>query len=134
MPTDVPDRTIGGCQHNDSNVCTFHFDDACTGGNRCSITTVQDFADFDPFIERIIDELYNQYGMVPYAVIPKWNRKKIDFNREIDEATFNHPKAIKAYQKYHQYLHDAITKIEEKFNGTGLLLDLHQHAQGKSVS
>jgi N-formylglutamate amidohydrolase len=131
MPTNLPDRTIGGCQRNNSNACTFYFNDTCSNGNRCSVTTVQDFADFDPFAERIADELYNQYGMLPYVIIAKWNRKKIDFNREIDEATFNHPMAIKAYRKYHDYLQNAIKKIQKKFHGKGLLLDLHQHAQGK---
>ena len=131
MPNDLPNRTTGGCQTSTSDTCTFYFNETCSTGRRCSVTTVQDFADFDPFAERIVEELYDQYRLLPYAVIAKWNRVKIDFNREINEATFNHPKAIKAYEKYHNYLQRAIRKIERKFNGTGLLLDLHQHAQGK---
>lgn len=131
MPNDLPNRTIGGCQTSNSNACTFYFNDTCSNGKRCPVTIVQDFADFDPFAERIVDELYEQYRLVPYAVIAKWNRMKIDFNREINEATFNHPKTIKAYEKYHNYLRNAIQKIERRFNGIGLLLDLHQHAQGK---
>jgi N-formylglutamate amidohydrolase len=131
MPKDIPDRTIGGCQRNNSNACTFFYNDTCSEGNRCSVTTVQDFADFDPFTEQVVDELYSRYQILPFAIIAKWNRKKIDFNREIDEATFNHPKAMKSYRKYHRYLQKAIEKIEQKFNGKGLLLDIHQHGQGK---
>lgn len=131
MPEDLPNRTIGGCQTSNSSVCTFDFKEACLTGKRCPVTTVQDFASFDPFAERIVDELYDQYQVIPYAVIAQWNRIKLDFNREINEATFNHPKAIKAYKKYHKYLQKSIEQIEEKFNGIGLLLDLHQHAQGK---
>ena len=131
MPSNLPDRSVGGCQRNNSNACTFYFNDTCSDGKRCLVTTVQDYADFDPFAERIADELYDQYGILPFAVIAKWNRKIIDFNREIDEATFNHPQGIKAYRGYHTYLQNAIKRIQRKFNGKGLLLDLHQHAQGK---
>jgi N-formylglutamate amidohydrolase len=131
MPNDIPDRTIGGCQRNNSNKCIFYFNDTCSDGNRCPTTTVQDFADFDPFTERVADELYSRYNILPFVIIAKWNRKKIDFNREINEATFNHPKAMKSYSKYHSYLQKAVKKIEQKFNGKGLLLDIHQHAQGK---
>jgi hypothetical protein len=38
---------------------------------------------------------------------------------------------MKSYSKYHSYLQKAVKKIEQKFNGKGLLLDIHQHAQGK---
>ena len=133
LPDDVPvNRTHGGCKRN--NVCTFYFNDTCSDGVRCPVTTVQDFADFDPFTERLTDELYNRYRLIPYVVIAKWNRQKIDFNRDISEATFNHPKTIQAHRAYHQYLEDAIKMIQKKFRNTGgFLLDLHQHAQGKYV-
>ncbi|CAF0971617.1 unnamed protein product [Adineta steineri] len=130
MPNDIPDRTIGGCQRNDSKVCTFNYNDSCLNGTRCKVTTVQDFASFDPFTEQIAEELYKTYNISPFVVVAKWNRKKIDFNRELEEATFNHPKAIKAYNGYHSYIQRAIKKIQKKFNGKGLLLDLHQHGQG----
>lgn len=131
MPDDIPDRTMGGCQRNNSNVCTFHFNVSCSDGKRCPITTVQDFADFDPFTERIVEELYETYGLLPYAIIAQWNRKKIDFNREENEATFNHPKTIKSYRRYHSYLNKAVKRIRKKYSGKGLLLDIHQHGQGK---
>ena len=131
MSLDIPDRTIGGCRRNNSNWCTFHFNDSCTDGKRCSVTTVQDFASFDPFTERVADELKQRYNLLPYAIVAKWNRKHIDFNREINEATFNHPKTMKAYHQYHNYLQEAIKRSRQKFSTTGLLLDIHQHGQGK---
>ncbi|UJR26265.1 hypothetical protein I4U23_007605 [Adineta vaga] len=130
MPDDVPDRTIGGCQRNSSQICTFHYNDTCTDGIRCSITTVQDFGSFDRFAEWIVEELYETYDIIPFVIIGNWNRKKIDFNRDKMEATFQHPKAIKAYNGYHNYIEKAIRRINKNFNGKGLLLDVHQHAQG----
>ena len=131
MPDDIPDRTIGGCRKENSSVCIFDYTELCANGSRCSVTTVQDFADYDPFIEWIADELYRVYNLVPFVIFANWNRKKIDFNRNIAEATFNHPKSMKAYRAYHRYLDKAIERIRRRYNGTGLLLDLHQHAQGK---
>lgn len=130
LPDDIPvNRTQGGCKRNNQQ-CTFEFNDTCSDGVRCPVTTVQDFATFDPFTEQLVDELYRKYRLIPYGIIAKWNRQKIDFNREINEATFNHPKTIQSHQKYHQYLEKAINKIKKKFNNSGLLLDIHQHGQG----
>jgi N-formylglutamate amidohydrolase len=131
MPEDIPDRTIGGCRRDNSTKCTFNFNDSCSNGIRCSVTTVQDFAGFDTFTEQVVNELNKTYNLIPSVIIAKWNRKKIDFNREINEATFNHPQAIKSHRRYHNYLKKAIHQIEQKFNGNGLLLDIHQHGRGK---
>ncbi|CAF0927283.1 unnamed protein product [Rotaria sordida] len=84
----------------------------------------------DRFAEDVADQLNQTYAIIPFLVVAKWNRKKIDFNREMNEATFNHPEAIKSYRSYHDYLEEAIATIERKFHGQGLLLDVHQHAQG----
>ncbi|CAF4963396.1 unnamed protein product, partial [Rotaria sp. Silwood1] len=130
MPEDVPDRTIGGCRRANSTVCSFQFDDPCDDGVRCPVTTVQDFAMDDRFAEDVADQLNQTYAIIPFLVVAKWNRKKIDFNREMNEATFNHLEAIKSYRSYHDYLEEAIATIERKFHGQGLLLDVHQHAQG----
>ena len=131
LPDDVPDRTAGGCRRATSTACSFNYTDTCSDGLRCPITTVQDFADFDPFAERLFEEFNRTYHLRPYVIIAEWNRKKIDFNREINEATFQHPKAMKAHRAYHRYLSRAIQRIDEQHQGRGLLLDVHQHAQGK---
>ena len=131
MPDDVPDRTIGGCRRSNSSACTFDYIDSCCNGQRCTTTTVQDFASFDPFTEQVVEELYRAYNLIPSVVVAGWNRKKIDFNREVNEATFHHPETIKAYRGYHQYLEEAVRRVERRFNGKGLLLDIHQHGQGK---
>lgn len=131
MPDDIPDRTIGGCRRLNSTMCTYNYTDLCSDGTRCAITTVQDFADFDPFAERLSEEFERTYQLRPFVIIAQWNRKKIDFNREMNEATFQHPKAMKAHRAYHRYLTRAIERIEQQFDGKGLLLDVHQHGQGK---
>lgn len=132
MPDNVPvNRTQGGCKRN--NTCTFYFNDTCSDGIRCPVITVQDFATFDTFTEQLVEELSNRYGMIPYAIVAKWNRQKIDYNREIKEATFNHPKTIQSHQEYHQCIENSIKDLQRKFRNPGLLLDLHQHAQGKYV-
>lgn len=133
LPDYIPDRSIGGCRRmNSTAICTFNYTDSCSDGTRCPTTTVQDFADFDPFAERLFEEFDRTYHLRPYVIIAGWNRKKIDFNREINEATFQHPQAMKAHRAYHRYLNKAIQHINEHQNGRqGLLLDVHQHAQGK---
>ena len=134
MPEDIPNRTAGGCRRCDPDVCTFEYNDTCSDGSRCTVTTVQDFASYDTFTEQVADELYRTYQLRPFVIIAGWNRKKVDFNREMKEATFNHPEAIKAYQAYHGYLDMASQRIQQQFNGNGLLLDIHQHGQGRQVS
>ncbi|CAF0919649.1 unnamed protein product [Adineta ricciae] len=131
IPNGIPDRTPGGCRHNSTNACTFHYNDTCADDVRCPVTTVQDFASYDPLAELLAKELYETYNVLPFVVVGNWNRKKIDFNREIVEATFQHPNAIKAYHGYHGYIERAVKKINKNFNGKGLLIDLHQHAQGR---
>ncbi|CAF0815699.1 unnamed protein product [Adineta ricciae] len=131
IPNGIPDRSPGGCRHNSTSTCTYYYNDTCADGVRCPVTTVQDFGNWDPLAELIVKELHETYGVLPFAVVANWNRKNIDFNREIVQATFQHPIAIKAYHGYHGYIERAIKKINKKFDGKGLLIDLHQHAQGK---
>ncbi|CAF4547227.1 unnamed protein product, partial [Rotaria magnacalcarata] len=69
-------------------------------------------------------------NLKPFVVIGKWHRKKVDFNREINEATLNHPEAINAHKSYHTNLKNAINKIEQQY-GKGLLIDIHGQGVGK---
>jgi hypothetical protein len=128
IPKDVPDRTPGGCSRRGSS-CTWMYNDACRDGQRCATTTVQDYLS-DEFAENVAEELNSKYGLKPFVVIAKWHRKKVDFNREINEAAFNHPEAIGAYQSYHTNIRNAINTIEQKY-GKGLLIDVHGHSEGK---
>lgn len=127
-PVDVPDRTIGGCRRNTS-VCTWFYNDTCSDGQKCSSTTVKDTLS-DEFAENVANELRANWSLTPYVIIGKWSRKKVDFNREINEATLNHPEAILAYQNYHSNLRQAVNDTDQRF-GRGLLIDIHGHGDGK---
>ena len=132
MPDDVPDRTEGGCLRNvgpDADVCTWFYDDPCEDGERCESTTVKDTLS-DEFAENVANELSEKWSLTPSVVIGKWARKKVDFNREINEATLNYPEAILAYQSYHSNIEQAVDRIYEKF-GKGLLIDIHGHGVGE---
>ncbi|CAF1298605.1 unnamed protein product [Rotaria sordida] len=104
IPNDIPDRTIDGCQRNNSNLCTFYFNDTCSDGNHCSIIIQQDFASFDQFTEQVTSELIKKYNLL-------------------------YPQAIKSYNSFHNYFEKAVKIIQEKFHGNDLLLDIHQHGQ-----
>ncbi|KAJ7386627.1 hypothetical protein OS493_008778 [Desmophyllum pertusum] len=51
-------------------------------------------------------------------------RSKLDANRDIHEATFHVPDAIKAYKDYNDFISQARSAI----TGRGLLLDIHGYA------
>jgi len=131
-PSDVPNRTSGGCLRLsgvNAGVCTWWFNDTCIDGQRCNSTTVKDTLS-DEFAQNVANELQIQYSLQPFVIIGKWARSKVDFNREIDEATLNHPEAIIAYQDYHSNIEQAVDKVNQKFR-KGLLIDIHGHGQGK---
>lgn len=131
-PSDLPDRKIGGCLRQsgiNAGICTWWFNDTCIDGRRCNATTVTDTRS-DEFAENVVNELDIQYALKPFVVIGKWSRMKIDFNREIQEATLNHPEAMNAHRHYHGNIQQAIDKIKLNF-GKGLLLDIHGHGAGK---
>lgn len=130
-PVDVPDRTVGGCRRAGGS-CTWYFDDKCLDGVRCDSTTVQDYLS-DEFAQNVADELNKQYGLKPFVVIGKWHRRKVDFNREINEASLNHPESMNAYQSYHSTLQNYIDQVHTKY-GKGLLIDIHGQGVGKYVS
>ncbi|CAF3701218.1 unnamed protein product [Rotaria sordida] len=131
MPSDVSNRTIGGCLRTsgpNAGHCTWLYNDACVDGTRCNATTVKDDKS-DEFAENVANELNKTWGYKPSVIIANWSRKKVDFNREINEATFNHPEAIAAYQGYHTFIDQAVDQINANF-GTGLLIDIHGHGDG----
>ena len=63
-------------------------------------------------------------GLRPHFVYTRLKRRKLDANREIHEATFDVPDAMKAYQDYHGFISQAKWAI----TGRGLLLDIHGQA------
>ena len=132
LPFDVPDRRSGGCRRrfgSNADRCTWFYNDACLDGQPCNATLVQDTLS-DQFAENVADELSRRWNYRPFMVIGRWSRKKVDFNREMNEATFNHPEAIAAHQSYHSNLEQMILRVNRTF-GRGLLIDIHGHAEPK---
>ena len=132
VPDDLPDRISGGCRRRtgpNAGSCTWLYDDSCDDGETCSATTVKDTLS-DEFTENVAQELINTWGLTPYVIIGTWSRKKVDFNREINEATFNHPESMIGYQNYHTNIQQGINEIQRKFS-QGLLIDIHGHSAGK---
>ena len=129
---DIPDRTTGGCRRQtgaNAGSCTWFYDDSCEDGEMCTPTTVKDTLS-DEFAENVAKELMSTWSLTPYVVIGTWSRKKVDFNREINEATFNHPEAVLGYRSYHANIQQAVNDIQRKYQ-TGLLIDIHGHSAGK---
>ena len=123
MPDDVPDRTEG-VYFRSSNT-----DNNIRGQERCKTTVVKDSATIE-FTENVANELATKWNFKPFIIIGKWHRMKVDYNRDVQEATLNYPEIIPAYENYHQHLNDAIDRVNQLF-GKGLLIDIHGHSQGK---
>ncbi|CAF0990700.1 unnamed protein product [Rotaria sordida] len=122
MPDNVPDRT------NDVYICLSNTHNNCHDDKHCKIIVIKDTRT-DEFTENVANELNKIGNLKPFVIIGKWNRKKVDFNREILQGTLNHPEAISAYENYHMNLNDAINQVNHLF-GKGLLIDIHGHSQG----
>ena len=132
LPVDLPDRTSGGCRRplgTNAQRCTWIYNDSCLDGQPCQATTVQDTLS-DLFAENVANELQRGWNLRPFLVVGRWSRKKVDFNREVNEATFNHPEAITAHRSYHSALEQMIDRVNQTF-GRALLIDIHGHSQGK---
>ncbi|RUS27178.1 hypothetical protein BC938DRAFT_483623 [Jimgerdemannia flammicorona] len=70
-------------------------------------------------------------GAVPYVVICRLRRKKVDVNREVSEARKD-KEVLKAWEEYHSFLSDAVSRIEKKFQ-YGLYIDIHGHGHPENL-
>ncbi len=75
--------------------------------------------------------LENKMGKKPYYVVAKFQRKFADANRPADIA-YEHPKAGRAYDAYHQTLARFCKAVHKSF-GCGLLLDLHGQSSARDT-
>ncbi|CAF1275440.1 unnamed protein product [Didymodactylos carnosus] len=126
LPSDIPNRA-DGCFDSILNSCIWTH--TCKPkSSKCSVTTVEDYLS-NEFAQNVAKELVKIYGLSPFLIIGQWSRKKVDFNREINEATLNHSEGIAGHRSYHNFILDAIAKVKQQF-GRGLLLDIHGHSQG----
>lgn len=131
-PADVPDRSTGGCLRrtgSDAGRCTWFYNDTCSDGNVCEAVLVRDVLT-DQFAENVANELFRRWGLKPFVVIGLWKRSKVEYNREINQGTLNHPEAMAAYRGYHSFINESVNQINRDFS-PGLLIDIHGHIVGK---
>ncbi|MCD6090805.1 MAG: T9SS type A sorting domain-containing protein [Bacteroidales bacterium] len=98
-PTEIPDRTCG--------------------------KTVTDSYTTELGME-IRDAIFNETGYYPHLIINHLKRKKLDPNREVNEATCGNELANIAWNEFHDFIGSAKT-IVKNCSGKGLLIDLHGH-------
>lgn len=63
----------------------------------------------------------------PHLIVNSLHRKKFDGNREINEATFNIPEAVTAFNEFHGFIEKARLKIHD----AGLVIDMHGQTHTK---
>ncbi len=66
-------------------------------------------------------------GCLPYIIINRLHRSKLDANRGIIEAADGNADAESAWRFYHDHIETAQDSIQS-INGRGLLVDIHGHA------
>lgn len=74
----------------------------------------------------IAQELNERTGGWPHLVLCRLHRRKVDCNREIEEAAAGHPLAAQAWNEFQSYLDGARAAVE-KSHGRGFYIDLHGH-------
>lgn len=74
----------------------------------------------------IQQEIFNKTGSYPHLIINKLDRKKLDANREVNEAADGNQLAETAWLNFYSFIDTAKNEIIRKF-GKGLYIDLHGH-------
>lgn len=80
--------------------------------------------------QNIISEFYEQTGKLPYAIIAKISRIKVDINREEKEA-YEDKKAKIIYDEFHSLIKKSKKEINSKY-GKGLYFDIHGQSHPKA--
>lgn len=69
---------------------------------------------------------FEQTGCYPHVVINLLHRRKLDMNRDLEEATGNFPLLENAWENYHDFVDISKAQIDENY-AEGLFIDLHGH-------
>ncbi|XP_013408634.1 uncharacterized protein LOC106172454 [Lingula anatina] len=88
--------------------------------SQCTAKTLRDTKTKELATE-LTAALETQTGKRPHLIVNHLNRRKLDPNRDTEEAAFNVSAAVTAYNEYHKFITDARAHI----TGAGLLLDIH---------
>ena len=78
----------------------------------------------DVLIRQIQDEIFAQTGGYAHIIINNLNRKKLDPNREINEAACGNTNAEFFWNAWHNFIDQASASVEANF-GKGIYIDLH---------
>ena len=74
--------------------------------------------------EAIDAALFERSGQRPHRIVVNLHRRKLDANRDLDEAAQGDPEAEKAWRAFHRFVDAARSAVETR-HGRGLLLDVH---------
>ena len=80
--------------------------------------------------EDIIQEFHKQIGKIPYVVVGEISRKKVDLNRQRNEA-YEDEKAKIIYDEFHHLIQKSEKEVDTKF-GRGLYIDIHGQSHPKA--
>lgn len=75
---------------------------------------------------KIADEIEDLTGDRPHVIISHLRRKKLDPNREIEEAAQGNQYAERAWHEYHRWVETARAQVEE-LHEQGFYVDVHGH-------
>src|SRR5699024_4571524 len=95
-------------------------DRSCKGS-----TTVRDL-NIDKLAFNIREELQEENGTQPSVVVARIARKKVDFNRSLDQATCGNETMNQTWKVYHAYIDSALSRAVKKY-GYAIFIDLHGH-------
>lgn len=79
--------------------------------------------------ENILNEFEKQTNKIPYAIVAKISREKIDINREKKEA-FEDKNAEIIYDRFHTLIKNSRKEVDSKFQ-RGLYFDIHGQSHPK---
>ncbi len=75
-----------------------------------------------------IEDRYSSItGCKPYIIICHLDRRKLDANRNQEDAACNNPAAVLAWQEFHGFIEDALQETSALFDGKRWYVDLHGH-------
>jgi len=99
--------------------------------DRNSGSTARDYGTLE-IAENMIKEIKEKTGKYPHIIIMHLARKKLDANREENEAAQDNRIALEAWEEYHGFIESALKEAEGQY-GMGFFIDLHgqRHPEGR---
>lgn len=78
------------------------------------------------YTREVVAIIHQLTGKYPHVIINRLHRKKLDANRDIEEAAQGNPWAEQAWYEFHQFIEAAKATVETQY-GRGLYLDFHSN-------